>query len=194
MPTMATPYILTDPGYLFWAPLATAVPTFTVAGSKFTDAWPVAYIPLGATEDGSEFSFSSSVEPIRVAELFHPVQYATTEQAASIAFSLADYTANNLKRAWNGGTIATVSGTGATTLSKLTPPNPSQITRAMIGWESLDATVRLIAYQTINGAEITTAFKKAPEKALIPTKFSFEKPSATEPFDMWFAGTARVGA
>lgn len=193
MPTTPTPNILSDPGFLFWAPLATALPTHTVAGSVFTDTWPAAWINLGATEDGSTLAFSTSVEPIRVAELFHPVKYATTEQAASLAFSLADYTANNLKRAWNGGTLTTT-GTGATTLTKLSPPDPSQVVRCMIGWESLDATVRLVAYQTINGAEITSAFQRAPAKALIPTQFSFEKPAATPPFDVWFAGTARLGA
>ena len=43
------PNVLTDPGYLFIAPLLTTLPTNTVAGGVFTDAWPVAWLPLGAT-------------------------------------------------------------------------------------------------------------------------------------------------
>ena len=200
MPSTATPLLLTDPGYLFAAPLGTALPAAgvggTVVGSVFTDVWPAAWVNLGATEDGSEFSFSSTVEPIRVAEIFNPVQYAVTEQATSLSFSLANYTAHNLRRAFNGGTstVVNVSGTGATTLSKLSPPTPAQIVRTMIGWESLDGTTRLFGYQVINGGEVTSAFKRAPEKALIPWQLNFEVPlSPTVPFDVFIAGVGRLG-
>lgn len=199
--TTATPLLLTDPGFLFHAPIGTALPAAgvggTVAGSVFTDAWPAGWVNLGATEDGSEFSFSTTVEPIRVAEIFNPVTYAVTEQATSLAFSLAHWVAHHLRRALNVGTgnLVTVSGTGATTLSKLSPPTPAQIIRCMIGWESLDATTRLFGYQVINGGEMTSAFKRAPDKAVIPFQLNFEVPaSPTVPFDFFFAGTGRVGA
>ncbi|MGH3659603.1 MAG: hypothetical protein ACRDUA_23385, partial [Micromonosporaceae bacterium] len=78
MPTVAVPLLLTDPGYLFGAVLGTAAPTNTVAGSKFTDAWAAAWVPLGATIEGSAFSYSSTVEAITVAEFFDPIKYATT--------------------------------------------------------------------------------------------------------------------
>lgn len=194
MPTTATPLIMTDPGYLFWAPAGTATPTMTAAGSKFTDAWPVAWINMGATEDGSELSFSTSVEPIRVAELFNPVAYSVTEQSSSMSFSLADYTLYSLKRAWNGVAPTTVSGSTTTLISKLSPPTPAQIVRCAIGWESLDGTLRMVAPQTINGSEINSAFKKAPDNALIPCQFNFEIAAGnTTPFDIYAAGTARLG-
>lgn len=199
--TTATPLLMTDPGFLFHAPLGTALPAAgvggTVAGSVFTDAWPAGWVNLGATEDGSEFSFSTTVEPIRVAEIFNPVQYSVTEQATSLAFSLANFTAHNFRRAMNAGTgnLTTVSGAAATLLSKLTPPSPSQIIRCMVGWESLDATVRMFGYQVINGGEITTAFKRAPDKAVIPFQLNFEVPvSPVVPFDFFIAGVARLGA
>lgn len=197
----ATPLLMTDPGFLFHAPLGTALPAAgvggTVAGSVFTDAWPAGWTNLGATEDGSEFSFSTTVEPIRVAEIFNPIQYAVTEQSTSMAFSLANFTMHNYRRAMNAGTgnLTVVSGATATLLSKLTPPTPSQIVRSMIGWESLDATVRLIGYQVINGGEIKSAFKRAPDKAVIPMEVNFEVPaSPTVPFDFFIAGVNRVGA
>ncbi len=192
MPTTATPNILTDPGYLFWAPLGSSEPTNTVAASKFTDAWPVAWIPLGATEDGSTFSYSSNVEAIHVAEFFDPIKYATTERSGSFAFNLADYTLSNLKRAMNGGTLTVVSGTGATALNSFTPPSPGNEVRAMIGWESLDGTMRIVCYQTLQGGNVEMAFKKAPAIALIPTEFNFEVPSSGTPFKMYTAGTARA--
>lgn len=192
-PTTAVPAIMQDPGYLFWAPLSTALPTNTVAGSKFTDAWPVAWLSFGATEDGSEFAYKTTVEAVKVAEFFDPIRWSTTEREGSFAFNLADYTLNNYKRALNGGTIATVSGAGATLLSKYTLPSPGQEVRAMLGWESLDNTVRLICYQTIQGGEVKSAFKRAPALALIPCSFNFEVPSAGQPFEIFTAGTARVG-
>jgi hypothetical protein len=194
VPTTATPFIMSDPGYLFWAPGDTVVPTMTAAASKFTDAWPVAWINLGATEEGSELSFSTSVEPIRVAEIFNPINYSVVEQSSSMSFSLADYTLKNLQRAWNGIAPVTVSGTGATLVSALDPPLPSEIVRCAIGWESLDGTMRMIAQRTINGSEITSAFRRAPDKALIPCQFQFEIPTGgTRPFRFYAAGTARLG-
>lgn len=184
---VATPKVLTDPGYLFIAPLASAVPTNTVAGSVFTDAWPVAWIPLGATTEGSTFNYSTSVEAIRVAEFFDPIKYATTERGGSFAFNLASYTLSNYRRAMNGGTAAmtATSGTGATALYKLSPPTPGNEVRAMIGWESLDNTLRIVCYQTIQGGEISSAFTRAPDIAAIPCTFNLEVPASGVPFDMW---------
>jgi len=192
MPTTATPTLLTDPGYLFWAPLATAEPTNTVAGSAFTDAWPAAWINLGATADGSAFSYETSVEPIKVAELLDPVKYQTTERMGNISFALASLTLANLKRVLNGG-ILTVVGTGATTMSSYTPPAPGAEVRSMIGWESLDATIRLIAYQCLQGGDIALDFKasSSAEYTTISAQFNFEIPSSGTPFKLYTAGTAR---
>jgi hypothetical protein len=192
--TTATPALLTDPGYLFWAPLGTAEPTNTVAGSVFTDTWPVAWISLGATEDGSTFGYQSTVQPIQVAEFFDPIKYATTDRSGSFAFSLASWTLNNLKRAMNGGSLTVVSGTGGTALNSFTPPAPGTEVRAMIGWESLDATLRIIAYQCMQGGKVDMAFKKAPSVAAIPVEFDFEVPSSGTPWKMYAAGsTTRLG-
>lgn len=194
MPSTATPNLLQDPGYLFWAPLGSAVPTNTVAGSVFTDTWPVAWVNLGATEEGSEFATETSVEAVRVAELFDPVRYNTVDRTGRISFALADFTLANLKRAMNGGTLTVVSGTGATTLTKFTPPAAGAEVRSMIGWESLDATVRLICHQTLQGGSVAIANRRRPAKATIPTTFNLEKPTATEAYELYAAGTARAGS
>jgi hypothetical protein len=190
---VATPNVLTDPGYLFIAPLASTEPTNTVAGSVFTDSWPAAWLPLGATEDGSEFTYGSTVEAITVAEFFDPIKYATTERHGTIAFNLANFALSNFQRALNGGVAAltATSGTGATSLFKVEPPNPGSEVRCMIGWESLDNTVRLVCRQTIQGGEVTSAFRKAPSLAVIPCTFNLEKPTSAQPFTLWSAGTAR---
>lgn len=191
---VTTPNILTSPGYLFIAPLASTVPANTVVGSVFSDAWPAAWLPLGATEDGSEFSYSTTVEPITPAEFFDPVRYYTTARSGSIAFNLMDWTLSNYRRALNGGMAAltATSGTGATALYTVEPVTPGSEVRCMIGWESLDNTVRLVAYQTIQGGEVQSAFKKPPAAAVIPCTFNMEVPTSGVPFSIWGAGATRA--
>lgn len=191
MPTTATPAVITDPGYLFWAPLATAEPTNTVVASKFTDAWPGSWISLGATEDGTDWEYSTKVEAVEVAEFLDPVKWATTSRQGSAGFALANWSLTNWAKAVNGGALTIVSGTAATTLSSLTPPVPGLETRAMLGWESLTNDVRIIMYQCINSGDIKTSFKKAPKLATIPTMFNFELPAAGSPWKMYSAGTVR---
>lgn len=192
-PTVATPKVLTDPGFLWLAPLGTAEPTNTVAGGVFTDTVDAAYLPLGATTEGSTFSYSTTVEPIRVAELFDPVKYATTERGGSMAFNLAHWSLSNYRRALNGGVAAltALSGTGATSLFELEPPDPGEEVRAMLLWESTDSTVRILLRQVLQGGEISSAFVKAPDIAAIPCTFNMEMPSAAKPWVMWSAGTDR---
>lgn len=193
-PAVSTPNILTDPGFLWIAPLGTAAPTNTVTAGKFSDTVAAAWLPLGATAEGSTFSYSSTVEPVRVAELFDPVKYVTTERSGSIAFNLANWTLSNYRRALNGG-IAALTPTGASgaELTTLEPPEPGQEVRAMILWESTDSTVRLMARQVMQGGEISSAFAKAPANAVIPCTFNFEVPTAGgKPWSMWAAGLTRV--
>lgn len=187
----ATPNVLQDPGFLFWAPIGSTDPTNTVAGSVFTDSWPVAWINLGATEQGGTFQYDTKVEPTRVAELFDPIKYSTVERTGNIAFALADITLTNLKRVLNGGTLTVVSGTGATTLTSYTPPAPGAEVRCMIGWESLDATMRLVCYQCFQGGTLELAFRKAPDFVKFPATFNLEVPSSGVPFKVYGAGTAR---
>lgn len=181
----AVPQVLTDPGFLFVAPLASTLPTNTVVASKFTDSWPAAWVPLGATTEGSTFSYSTSVEAIVVAEFFDPIKYATTERSGNIAFNLADFTLKNYKLALNGGigAITPTTGTGTTAVYDYEPVAPGNEVRVMVGWESTDATMRLILRQTIQGGEVSSAFQKAPSIAAIPCTFNMEMPvGATAPF------------
>ena len=192
--TVANPVILTDPGKLWIAPLATADPANTVTGGVFTDTPAAAWIPLGATTEGSTFSYSSTVEAIRVAEFFDPIKYSTTDRSGSIAFNLASWTLSNYRRAMNGGIAALVpTGAAGSELSTLEPPDPGTEVRSMILWESTDNTVRIMLRQTIQGGEAASAFQKAPSFAAIPCTFQMEIPSGgTKPWVMWGAGTTRV--
>jgi len=190
--TTATPTLLTDPGYLFWAPVSTAIPSNTVAGSVFTDSWSAPWVSLGATEDGTTFEYEVTVEAVSVAEFLDPIKYVTTGRTGTIAFNLASVTLTNLAKALNGAAPTVVSGAGATLLSRVRPPVAGSESRAMIGWESLDNTVRLIGFQLINSGRISMAFKKAPDFTTIPCTFNFEIPASTGiPWETYGAGVSR---
>ena len=192
-PAVATPNILVDPGFLWIAPLGTAAPTNTVTAGKFSDTIAAAYIPLGATTEGSEFAYSTEVEPIEVAEFFDPIRYATVSRSGSVAFALANWTLSNYRRALNGGVAAlTATGVAGSELTTLEPPEPGAEVRSMLLWESTDATVRILFRQTLQGGEVTSSFRKAPDYASIPCTFNLEVPSAGKPFTIYGAGTTRV--
>ena len=192
MPTTGTPNLLVDAGYIFWAPLGSAEPANTVVGSKFTDAWPVAWLSMGATESGSDFTYDIKVEPMMVAEFYDVIQYRITERTGNFAFNMANWALTQLKYACNGGALTIVSGTGTTQLNKFTPPVVGAEVRAMIGWESLDSTARLICYQTLSGGSIKTSFNKAPKFATVAAQFNFEVPASGIPFAFYTAGTGRA--
>lgn len=188
---VATPNLLSDPGWLFHAPLGTALPTNTVAGSKFTDTWTT-WLPLGATVEGSTLSYETSVEAMTVAELFDPVKFATVSRSGSLAFALADFTLTNLRRALNGGTITTT-GSAATSMNSYTLPTPGNEVRSMLGWESQDSTVRIIVLQALCSGTIEMAFQKAPDFTRIPMEWSMEVPNGSaQPFNIYTAGVARA--
>lgn len=190
----ATPNIMKGPGYLLATLLATPNPTNTVAGGVFTDEWDVAWVRLGATSEGSSFSFGSTVEGIVVAEFANPIAYETTQQEGTWSFAMADYTASKLKLAYNGGVgaVAPTSGTGATALYTVEPPQLGNEVRIKLGWESQDHTVRRIAYQTIQGGASETAHGKAPALGLIPVTFNLEQPAVGAPVSTYFAGASRA--
>lgn len=190
---VSTPLLATDPGFLFWAPLATAEPTHAVTNSVFSDAWPAGWIRLGATEEGHAFNWQTSFDQVTVAEILDPIKYVTTGRTGSLAFALVDFHMNNVKRALNGGTITTT-GSTTTTMSTFTPPAIGQEVRSMIGWESQDGTERLIAYQTINTGQVSIARRKGADKATLPVEFSLEIPASGQPFKYLTAGVARLGA
>jgi hypothetical protein len=189
--TIATPNLLTDPGFLYWAPLGSTLPTNTVTGSVFTDTWPVAWVPLGMTDAGSDFDRNLTVAPIISAESIDPIAYRTTNRASTVSFMLKSVTATNLARAMNGS-VLTVTGTAGTTMTQIDPPTPGMETRCMLGFESLDSTYRYVAFQVINSGSQKMSFHKSPANTAISWMGQLEKPAATQPFREWTAGAARA--
>jgi hypothetical protein len=190
-PTIVRPQLQGDPGFLYYAPLGTTMPTMSVTGSVYTDVWTAPWVWLGVSTTGSVWHYNITTAAVNGAEILDDLQYRTTGRTSSVAFNLMSYTATNLAIALNGAT-KTVTGSTTTTSTKVTPPLPGQEVRFMLGWESLDATVRKVAYQCINSGDIAETFAKAPATTDIPFTVNCEIPaSPVVPFETWFAGVNR---
>jgi hypothetical protein len=179
--------IRTGPGKIYFAPLGTALPANTVAASKFTDAWPTGWLPVGPTDSGFETSHAVSTDPVEVEELYTPVRLETTGRTDSVSFTMVADTLQTLMLALNGGNVTTT-GSGATTLNKYSPPALGNERRVMIGWEHDSNTIREIFYQCFQTGSVTRQRRKGANKTVYAVEFSLEQPAsnvATVTWDHW---------
>lgn len=177
-------------GALLGAPLGTSFPTNTVAGSVFTDSWPVGWFQWGVTREGHEFSYEIQTEDVEAAEYFDRLAVVTTGRSAGMSFEAMQIHLTNLKRVLNGGTLST-SGSGATLLSTYTPAQPGQEVRSMIGWESSDQTERIILPQAFQTGSLTVGRRKGADNAGLNVDWAAEVDGSGNPFYWYTAGTVR---
>ena len=142
-------------GTLYIGPIGTAEPNDLTTPWATVDAdWEA----IGYTEEGHSFSRQPTFEPIEVAEEYIPIRYEQTGEEAVLAFAAAEMTVYNLERAFNGGTITTLSGT----VVEYEPPEVGDFTRAMLGWESNDGEERWIFRKCLQTGNTEIARRKAP--------------------------------
>ena len=174
LPTITPAAIKSGPGIIYWAPLATTIPTFAAAGSKVTATW-TSWTQAGATDDGITYTESASTEDINVAESLYPVRTVTTGKSGRVAFNMSHVDALNWKVAMNGGTI-TVTGTGATLLNVYVPPLLGSERRVMLGFHSVDEEEVLIWPQVFNVGSVEYKRGTFATKAGLPVEFNVELP------------------
>lgn len=159
------------PGILKIAPLASLEPT------DLATPWDADWTDLGYTDEGSNFVFEANWEDVMVAEEYEPIVSLQTTRQITVNFSLAELTAENLERAFNGGTVETSSG-----ITTFEPPAAGSVTKVMIGWESDDGLERWVFRQAVQVGSIDIPRKKAPDKAVIPCSFRCSKPAGQTAF------------
>jgi len=164
----------------------------TAAGSVFTDDWPSNFRLIGVTKEGHEWSYSPSVGAVEVAEELLPIKYVTESVESKVSFEVVQFTFANLKLGLNGGTVATIGGTGATLVSRITPPAIGAETRAMLGWQSEDRTERRIYFQCLQSGDNSVKHAKGTDVASIGMEFSLEKGAVLPAFAGYAAGTAAL--
>ena len=165
-------------GTLYHAPLGSTKPT------DLATAWAAAWIKVGGTKSGSTFKYELKTTGLYIAEFLDRVTTITTERNIMIGFDAAEETLATWKLAMNGGTVTTAVG-GVVTIK---PPlaNAAPV-KKMIGWESADATVRLIVDQAMQ----TEAWEIKHDKSQyssFPLMFIAEQiDETTEPFTVILA-------
>lgn len=172
---------LFETGMLYWSPLGTAFPTSdntVTTASAYTNSWTGGWLPLGPTEAGTDFNVNLTVQPVYVAELYDPIAYRTTDRTGNFSFMLANVTAANIIKTFNGA-LSVVTGSGGTQSTAITPPGIGAEVRCQLGWESIDSSVRIYAPQVVNSGQMKIAFNKAPAKATLPWVGNFEIPAGS---------------
>lgn len=165
-------------GELYTAPIGTALPTDP------TTALNVAFVKIGATEEGHTWNISPEWESHYIAESFDPVYRIKQSQEATVEFQAAELTAANMKLWFNGGTI-TAGGTGGTAFESFVPPLATDTpTEVMLAWESAGVVgrkERVIWPRVINTGDWETARSKE-NKALIGFSFTVLQPATGQVF------------
>lgn len=169
------------PGLLYIAPLGTAEP------ASEADAWPTAWVPLGYTDTGSAFSYTTNIDKVEVAEELDPIAYTTTSREAKVDVSLAEMTLKNLNIAFNGGVVSAASQDDAAWTFE--PPDLGTEQRVMLGWDAKpDPTnvtnpndLRFIFRRVLNGGSLNIENRKGTQKQLIVCSFNLEKPTDGKP-------------
>lgn len=165
--------IALGPGKLYIAPLGSLVP------ANLDAAWAAAWTLLGYTNDGSSQTYAPGYDDVPVAEELEPIDSVATGRTISVAFSLAELTAKNLRAAFNGGTVTfTAAGTGPVTkaFTLFEPPDAGVETHVMIGFESEDALERIAWRDCKQVGSVEMARRRGADKASIPCEFRAFKP------------------
>lgn len=177
-------------GYLFVAALGVTAPANTVAGSVFTDTWPVGWNLWGVTREGHTLNVEIESEPVEAAEYLDPLINITTGRTLSTEFDAMQVNLTTFRRAFNGGTLGT-SGSGATLLSTYTLPAIGAETRCQIGWEAVDNTERWWSMQAFQTGAVAIQRRKGADNASLPLTFTLEPDASSQPIYFAAAGVNR---
>jgi hypothetical protein len=159
------------PGRLYYAPLGTAEPASCSA------ALPSAWIPVGYTEDGTEVQTDITSEGIEVAEELDPVLFEQTRRTTKLTISMAEATVSRLALALGAGAAR------ANDSAAFEFPDAGSVVPVMFVWDSDEAPSatnrRWIFRRCTPSGTVSTARRKAPQKALIPVTFDCARPDGT---------------
>lgn len=170
--------IQVGPGRLYIAPIGTTEPT------TLTGALDSAWIDLGYTDEGSEFTLGIETENVEVAEELEPIRQETTARTIELTFALAQMTAANLQYVFNGGTIAS-DGAGH---YEFTFPELGSEDYQMLLWQDNTAPSnkqRWLFRKVRNGGDVAIAHRRGAEKQTLPVTFSGFKPTGEDAVSVW---------
>jgi hypothetical protein len=161
------------PGVLYVATLGTTEPT------TVSSAWPAGWVQLGYTTDGSTFNYSTTVDPVNVAEEILPIAYAPSGGTASLEFATAETT----KLAWSAACNAGLPAAGDGQNWTFEPPVFGNEVRVMFGWDASRTVatndLRFIWRKAIQGGTASVGNKKGATIASLSQTWNLEQPAGS---------------
>lgn len=161
--------VMYNPGALYAAPLATAEPT------DLTTAWGTGWTLIGYTDAGSQFDYQWQSAEVKVEEELDILANAPIGRVMTVRLAIAEFVARTLQIAYNGGTLTPAVTGPPAAAAYYEPPDFGQEQRIMVGYESEDSTIRIVFRRTINVSNVSTMFKRAPQKATLPVELRLER-------------------
>lgn len=185
--------VQTGPGRLRYAPLGTAIPSFSVTTSKFAPTW-TSWVDVGSTDAGITYTEAAETADIKVAESLYPVRTVVTGKSSRIAGVLNEVTDINWKLVNNGGTIAITGSTG-TKMSEYTPALAGSEVRVMLSFQSNGDDEIIVWPQVFQVGSMEYARATFETKAGLSFEFNAEIPATgyTTPYHRFTAGALALG-
>lgn len=190
--TITSAAIQSGPGRIYYAPLATAIPTITAAASKIVATW-TNWVQVGSTDAGITYTESAETADITVAESLYPIRTVVTGKSSRVAFTMNEIHDLNWKLAMNGGT-ATSSGATVTKLTTYVPPLVGAEVRVMLAFvDNLD-TEAIVWPQVFNVGSVEYQRASYETKAGLSVEFNAEIPASgyVTPYQRFTAGALSI--
>lgn len=145
-------------------------PTTAVEPTDISVAFAATWVDLGFTsEDGVTVTDSKTTEAIPVWQLFYPARRIVTERELSVAFTLRQFSGNQVEFAFGGGAVSLDSAGKY----RFTPPSPEtlDVRKLAIEWTDGSKTYRLIIPKGMVTENVETKIART-NAADLPITFS----------------------
>lgn len=188
VPTITPAAIQTGPGRIYYAPLGTAIPAFSVTSSIFSPTW-TNWLDAGPTDAGMTYTEATETAEIRVAESKYPVRTVTTNKTSRVAFVANHITDLIWKLAMNGGST-TVTGATTTKMVEYAPPLADAEVRVMLAFQSNGNDEIIVWPQVFNVGTVEYVRGTFETKAGLSMEFNAEIPATgyTTPYKRFTSG------
>jgi hypothetical protein len=161
VPVATTSNILVGSARLLVAPLGTALPTVSSAGVL---TWPAVWKEQGATEKGTDLTYTPSFTDLNIDEAASPVGAVLKSEKTVVSCSLAEVTMNNLSTAVSASTSTTVEAGASVAGTTELDAGGAPVVYHMVGLEGVSPAGLpryFVGYKAMATAAVKLAFQRA---------------------------------
>jgi hypothetical protein len=170
-PVTTSANVLVGSARLLVAVLGTALPTVTPATGALT--WLPAWKEVGATEKGTDISYTPTIGDIKIDESAAPIGKLLTTEKCIISATLAEATLLNLQRSISASKLTTVVAEADVAGTTVVDVGSGVLTYCMVGLEGIGPGGLprfIIGYKAMAAAAVKMAFARTTQTN-IPIQF-----------------------